>query len=70
MEAEAGDEITGGRSLTESVTVSVVEAPEGSLAVMRKLYDDLVSKSGTPLMVTAWVVGSSVNAAASVPESA
>ena len=60
-------EITGGRSVTFTVTACVVNAPLGSAAFTLKLYEGFVSKSGTALIVTTPVAELIVNAPASVP---
>src|SRR6185503_16984839 len=67
MLAVVPEVITGARSFTVTVTVCVLKAPDASLAFTSKLYELLVSKFGTALIVTTPVAELMLNAAESPP---
>src|SRR6185295_2372312 len=68
MLAVVPEVIVGARSLTEIVTVCVLNAPEASLAFTSNVYELFVSKFGVALIVTMPVLLSIVNEPASAPE--
>src|SRR4029079_4936398 len=59
--------ITGARSLTDTVTVRVLNAPEASLAFTSNVYELCASKFGIALIVTTPVEELMLNAPASAP---